>query len=131
MKLIDAYGHPQTEDILWGLLFERTPQQSISHKRMPTVTEHRAYIASKPHQHWYLIDCGDIVGAIYLSHQREIGIGILHAYRGKRYAPNAVRMLMERHPGRFLANINPANEASISLFRGLGFRQIQVTYELD
>ena len=34
------------------------------------------------------------------------------------------------HPGRFVANINPANEASIALFRKLGFGgPIQITLE--
>ena len=130
MRLVDAYTNPDAVDVLWALLSERLPWQSISHRSMPTVSEHRAFIASKPYPHWYLIDCGDFVGAAYLTANREIGIGILNRFKGHRYAQNALKMLMALHPGKFLANINPANYRSIALFNELGFVHIQNTYEL-
>jgi hypothetical protein len=37
---------------------------------------------------------------------------------------------MAKHPGRFLANINPLNRPSTEMFLDLGFKQLQVTYEL-
>ena len=44
----------------------------------------------------------------------------------------ALRELMARHPReRFLANLNPGNAASAALFRKLGFRLIQHTYEVQ
>ena len=131
MRLVDVYEHPEAEDVLWHLLQERQPDESISHKRMPSVAQHKAFVATHPYMHWYLIDCGDLVGATYLSYKREIGIGILLQYRRHGYATNAVKMLMEKHPGPFLANVNHRNEKSIRLFRSLGFNQIQVTYAHD
>lgn len=130
MRLLDVYGTPDAESVLYRVLAEREPHQSISHKRMPTWAEHCAFVASRPYAHWYLIDCGDIVGAAYLSHQREIGIGILKCHRGNNYGLNALRLLIQAHPGRLLANINPSNTDSIRLFTGLGFIMIQQTYEL-
>lgn len=137
MKLHDVYSRPESEDVLWALLAEREAHQSISHRKMPTLADHRAFIASRPYAHWYLIDCGDIVGATYLTRQREIGIGILTNYRRNGYAINAIRMLMQMHRDgeyagrRFLANISHQNADSIAMFRALGFSQIQVTYAID
>jgi RimJ/RimL family protein N-acetyltransferase len=144
MRLLDVYGNPAAEALLFKLLQERTPEQSISHKDMPTLEEHRAFIASKPYEAWYLVevvvdivDCvaliTELVGAVYLTRQREIGVGILKQYRGNGYGKHAVKAVMERHPGgRFLANINPQNEASIALFRNLGFGgPIQITMEKE
>lgn len=130
MKLIDLYGAAEAEDVLWQLLGERTPEVNISHKKMPSLDEHHAFIASKPHPHWYLIDTGasDYVGAIYLTQQREIGIGILRRFWGFGYGKMATQMLMDRHPGKFLANINPSNYKSSAMFRDLGFSHIQNTY---
>jgi RimJ/RimL family protein N-acetyltransferase len=98
---------------------------------MPTWDEHCAFLESKPYEAWYGIAWGRVpVGCIYLSKQREIGIGVLKAFRGQGIARAAIRELMARHPGRFLANINPANEPSIRLFRSLGFGgPIQITLE--
>ncbi len=43
----------------------------------------------------------------------------------------AVLELIRLHgPRRYLANINPRNDASIAMFQGLGFTHIQNTYEL-
>lgn len=131
MKLIDAYGHPEAEDLLWMLLSEREKQQSISHKKMPTLAEHRAFIASRPYPQWYLIDCGDLVGATYLTDRREVGIFILRRFRGHGYGRAAVLRLLEMHPGPMLANINPANRASIDLFKDIGFNLVQQTYALS
>lgn len=130
MKLVDVYSEPEANDILWALLFHRPEVANISHRRMPTWQEHCAFVDSRPYQHWYLIDCGDYVGGVYLSKQREIGIGVLQKHWGHGYGKSAILMLMEKHPGEFLANVAPANRVSIELFADLGFRHIQNTYRL-
>jgi RimJ/RimL family protein N-acetyltransferase len=128
MKLVDVYDDDASVDVLWHLLMERERHQSISHRTMPAMQEHKDFIASKPYQHWYLIDVGDYAGAIYISKQREIGISILREFRRNGYAKMAIGMIIDRHPGKFLANINPNNRDSIDLFTGLGFRLLQMTY---
>jgi len=118
------------EEILYRLLEERTPEQSISHKKMPTMAEHKAFIASDPYLTWCFIKGEDgIVGSIYLTRQREIGISIFKGFRGYGYGKRAVKILMMRFPGKLLANINPFNLASIGFFQSLDFKHIQNTYE--
>jgi RimJ/RimL family protein N-acetyltransferase len=134
MRLVDVYDSPgysssDCRQVLWDLLAERTPEQSISHKWMPTPEEHEAFVKSRPYLAWYLIEVhGCIRGACYLSKQREIGVAVLKDFRGSGFGHRAVQLLMGRHPGKFLANVNPANIPSANLFKSLGFGLIQHTY---
>lgn len=129
MQLLDVYETPGAVDVLWELLSERTPDQSISHKGMPTMQAHREFVASKPYLHWYLVDVDGVTrGAAYLSKQREIGIFIFKAHSGHQYGAKAVQLLMLAHPGQFLANISPKNTPSARVFHKLGFGLLQLTY---
>ena len=129
MKLVPVSRERQAINILYDLLAERTPEQSISHKGMPTMAEHTAFVRSLPYRAWYLVQVGnEYVGCVYLSKAREIGVSIFEKRRGNGYATEAVTELMRKWPGRFLANINPANRASIAFFAKLGFQPLQVTY---
>lgn len=125
----------ESSGILYQLLSERTPEQSISHKEMPNRDDHDYFVANHPYLCWYLIfssDSGEVVGSIYLTKEREIGISIFKDHHRKGYATKAIRMLMKKHPGRFLANINPKNNASIGLFTSVfGAKHIQNTYEFE
>ena len=136
IELISVYEELVAYSILYDLLAERTPEQSISHKKMPTHSEHIEFVYSKPYKAWYLVveESEGYVGAVYLSRQNEIGVGIFKAHRGKGYGEAAVKELMRRCPlpegERYLANVNPKNEISRSLFEKLGFTKIQETYSL-
>lgn len=131
VKLIPVDKHKDAVVVLYDLLSERERSESISHKSMPTIGKHKEFVASNPYLAWYLIEVfDDIVGAVYLTRQRELGVGILKAHRGAGFAEEALKVIMHKHPGKFLANINPANTKSIKLFGKLGFGLIQHTYEL-
>jgi RimJ/RimL family protein N-acetyltransferase len=135
MRLISVYDYESFDDaclLLYQLLQEREPHQSISHKMLPGYDGHCMFVESRPYEAWYVIEVdGYPRGAVYLSKQREIGIAILKGQRGRGYGFDAVHQLMRQHPGRFLWNVNPENTASIALAHKLGFslRPIQHTYE--
>lgn len=117
--------------ILFCLLSEREPHQNISHKKMPTYMQHEDFVKSCPYEFWYLIQTNHgIVGTVYLTRNREIGVHIFKRDRSNGYGKQAVELLKQKHPGDFLANINPSNLPSISMFRQLGFEKLQVTYAL-
>lgn len=132
MKLVSVYDDTHFSCLLlFELLRERLPEESISHKKMPGWDAHCEFVESRPYLAWYRIEVGPkAVGACYLSKQREIGVGVLKRERGHRYGLAAVKLLMQAHPGKFLANVNPANEASAHLFQNLGFKHIQDTYAI-
>lgn len=132
MKLVSIYSVADAATYLYALLSEREPEQNISHRGMPTVEQHLTFVRSRPYREWFLICVrGHMVGATYLSRQGEIGIFIFKAHRGHGYGKKAVHAMLKRHPGeRILANVNPANAASIALFTSLGAVHIQNTYRL-
>ena len=129
--LTSLYEDYQAWITAFRLLEQRRPEQNISHREMPTWPDHCRYVQTQPHPAWYGIrkhDNLELVGCIYLRHQREIGVGILKEHQRQGYAEAAILGLMDRHPGRFLANVAPGNLASARLWEKLGFRHIQNTY---
>tara|TARA_R110000868_G_scaffold142759_8_gene360231 strand:- start:9478 stop:9879 length:402 start_codon:yes stop_codon:yes gene_type:complete len=130
MNLISVYN-TQAEPVLYELLRERTPGQSISHKGMPAWDEHVRFVRSKPYHAWLLIEHDGIaVGSVYVTHQNEIGIFIFNDHRGHGYGKWAVQEVHRLFPGPHLANINPSNDTSRGFFEGLGAKLVQVTYQL-
>lgn len=138
--LTDVYEHDESCKILYDLLSERTPEQSISHRKMPTWDEHVEFFNSRPYKEWYLIqnkrieyepECSVIeqVGSCYLTKQNEIGIFIFNKHQGNGYGKASVKELMTRNDGPFLANINPRNFVSQGMFESLGFERIQETFK--
>lgn len=129
MRLVSVYEVKNAPEVLWDLLHEREPHVNISHKVMPTWQEHLNFIASVPYAAWYLIEVeGRFVGAIYLTHAREVGIFIFKIERGHGYGSKALDLLAEKHPGKLLANIAPCNEESMAWFMKRGFMPLQFTY---
>jgi RimJ/RimL family protein N-acetyltransferase len=140
MKFVSVYDEPRAVELLYRLLSER--EHNVSHRRMPTMAAHRRFVISRPYRYWYLIEADErYVGAIYLGHNNEIGIGILKEFQGNRYGQQACGLLITKHKPLkgirsirskyFIANINPENETAIRMFQSLGFRHIQNTYELS
>jgi RimJ/RimL family protein N-acetyltransferase len=130
MNLISIYERPDRALVLYQLLEERDPAANISHRAMPSWDEHVRFVETKPYEAWYFIEREGIVGACYLSKQDEIGVFVFKAHQGKNYGPWAIEAIMLKHgKRRYLANISPRNERSAEIFRNLGFKQIQATYE--
>jgi len=131
IKLVSVYPNPTAIKWLYELLKEREPHQSISHNKLPSYEDHSKFVWSLPYKYWYLVYTEyHVCGSIYLTNQNEIGVWLFKKCQGHGGGLNAVKELMKKHPGgRFLSNINPANEKSIKMFEGLGFKHIQNTYE--
>jgi len=117
---------------LYNLLKQRGSSVNISHKKMPTYTQHVKFVLSKPYLIWYTIRVKNKkVGSIYLSHQNEIGIFTEKKFQNKGIGKQVLKMIMKKHPkSRYLANVNPKNKNSIKFFKKNSFKLIQYTYEL-
>jgi len=118
--------------ILYQLLKERQPHESVEHKSMPTWNEHLAYLATEPHKHLYFIhDSMVTVGVVYITKRDEVGVFLFKDYRGRGYGPKAVNLLLKKHNERPLyANINPSNTRSLKLFSKSGFKEYNRVYKL-
>lgn len=140
ITLIHIKDEPKAAVYLYWLLRERPPEANISHGEMPEYSAHKLYVQNHPYRAWYLIQgqC-EYVGAIYLTKANEIGIAVFPEYQEHGYASEAIRAVMARYKPKhkagktghgFLANINPKNKRSIRMFKRLGFKLLQHTYEL-
>jgi len=116
---------------LFDLLKERDTRVNISHRKMPTYSQHTKFIKSKPYSKWYIIlKSKQKIGSIYLSKNDEIGIFLSKKFQGKNVGNFALNELMKKNPRkRFLANVNPKNKKSISFFKNNNFKLIQYTFE--
>ena len=116
---------------LFDLLKERDPRVNISHRKMPTYSQHTKFIKSKLYSKWYIIlKSKQKIGSIYLSKNDEIGIFLSKKFQGKNVGNSALNELMKKNPRkRFLANVNPKNKKSISFFKNNNFKLIQYTFE--
>jgi RimJ/RimL family protein N-acetyltransferase len=123
--------------VLYDLLEERPAHANISHKKMPTWQNHCRFVANARvhggYDDWCVIENEDgIVGAVYLTARNEIGIAILREFQRHHHGSDAIVMMMLKHGERkYLANISPANEASLKMFERLGFKTIQHTLALE
>ena len=119
-------------EFLYQLLSERDEFINISHKKMPTFSQHVRFVKSKPYSKWYIIIFNNQkVGSIYITQINEIGVFLKKEFHKIEIGEKALRLLMEINPEeRYLANINPRNKRSINFFKKNGFNLIQYTYEL-
>jgi hypothetical protein len=118
---------------LYDLLKQRQSNENISHKKLPTFTQHTAFVKSKPYSKWYMIlEDKSRLGSIYLSKQNEVGIFIDKNSRKIGIGNKSLELLIQKNPRkRYLANINPQNIKSIKFFTKNKFKLIQYTYELN
>jgi RimJ/RimL family protein N-acetyltransferase len=143
IRLRNVYETKHAYLYLYRLLEQRRPEESISHTTMPSLVAHKQFVLAKPYRMWCIVETmqtPEWVGAVLLTQNNEIGISIDTEHRRKGYARAAIeRVLRDYQPlpadaskrlGCFVANINPANEASIKLFTGLGAVHIQNTFKL-
>ena len=117
---------------LYRLLKERESHVNISHKKMPSYSEHRKFVLSKPYSKWYvIIHKNKKIGNVYLTKMNEIGIFILKSVKIKGIGHEVLVKLFEMNPkSRYLANVSPQNKKSAAFFKKNGFKLIQYTYEL-
>jgi RimJ/RimL family protein N-acetyltransferase len=135
IRFSDVHTAPDAYHVLYELLKERTKEQSISHKGMPTMAEHIAFVRSRPYNAWYLIiwtapNPPHYIGSIYLTWKREVGLFLFRDYIGQGYGSAALKHLREQHPGRLFAHVSPENKRSQAFFLQHGGKLIEYTYEL-
>ena len=118
---------------LYNLLKERNPDMNISHKKMPTYSEHIKFVRSKPYTKWNIIEYSkQKIGSIYLSKNDEIGIFLKKQFQGKNVGQESLELFIKMNPRkRYLANVSPKNIVSQKFFKKNGFKLIQYTYEFE
>ena len=120
----------QDIDFLYELLKEREGIVNISHKELPSFSEHEQFVKSSPYPYWDIILLNnERIGNIYLTNMDELGIFISKDSQSQGAGSIALQKFMKKvGKKRFLANINPTNYKSIQFFGKNGFIHIQNTY---
>ena len=118
---------------LYQHLKERDPITRISHKKMPTFTQHEKFVLSNPYKKWYIIiQKNKKIGSVYLTEMNEIGLFLKKDAQGKGLGQKSLELLMKLNPrNRYLANVSPKNKKSTQFFKKNKFKLIQHTYELE
>jgi hypothetical protein len=127
LELVTSSDHR----FLYNLLKNRNPKSNISHKFLPSYSQHLDFIKSKPYSKWYIIYYGSQkCGSVYLSRQNEIGMHLEKKYASSIIQNDSLQIIMNKNPrNRYLVNINPKNKESIKFFKSKNFKLIQYTYE--
>ena len=118
---------------LYQHLKERDPITRISHKKMPTFSEHEKFVMSNPYSKWYIIiKKNKKIGSVYLTKMNEIGLFLKKEFQNSGLGQRSLELVMELNPRtRYLANVSPKNKRSIKFFKKNGFKLIQHTHELE
>ena len=67
----------QDIDFLYELLKEREAKVNISHKKLPSFSEHEQFVKNSPYSFWEIIWLNnERIGNIYLTNRDELGIFI-------------------------------------------------------
>lgn len=141
---VEKADRAEAVHITYQLLIERPAEANITHQRFVGLSDHEDFFDHHPYRHWFLLMTDDTshpkkdqevcVGSLYITPDDEIGIFILQEHQRRGYAREALLQAIAshtpRHGDRFVANVNPRNQASIDLFKSIGSFHIQNTYAL-
>ena len=117
---------------LHDLLKARDSLANISHKKVPSYSEHVNFILSNPYTIWYIIEYeGKKIGSVYLSKQDEIGISLVDNLLYNKIGKSVFKLLIKNNPRkRYLANVSPQNKKLQDFFVNNGFTGLEYTYEM-
>ena len=120
----------QDIDFLYELLKEREGIVNISHRQLPSFSEHEKFVKNSPYSFWEIIWLNnERIGSIYLTNIDELGIFISKDSQSQGAGSIVLQKFMKKvGKKRYLANINPTNYKSIQFFGKHGFTHIQNTY---
>jgi RimJ/RimL family protein N-acetyltransferase len=129
--LVDVYGEGKEQHCadLYAMLTQRPRYVNISHEKLPSWSEHVKFLDGKPYNSWYMICWNQfVVGQVYVTSRREIGIQILDGYQRRGLGTKVLDMIKNLEGDPLYANINPRNKRSRAFFAKNGFKLKQVTY---
>ena len=117
IEIDNSYEHlMETYKLLGQRIF------SISHKKMPTLDEHRLFFENSPYRYWFLLsdNSGQFVGTVYIQYDNSIGIFLpspkyaaipdVLDFIVKRYTP--LPAIQSQRNGEFFLNI-PAKDLAL------------------
>ena len=125
-------------DILFKLLSNR--KFNISHKEMPSFSEHEKFVSSNPYRYWYLIsNKKKYIGSFYIQYDNSIGINLdpLNYEEAIPWVIKNIKLkfkpslaIKSKTSKNFFINVPPDDISFNNKIRSLGYRPSQISYEL-
>jgi hypothetical protein len=124
--------------VLYDLLDKR--KHNISHRAIPSFSDHADFVNNHPYRVWYLIKSGDIyVGSFYISKYNSVGISIISNQRKtslitlnfifNKYKP--LKEIKSLRPPYFYINVPVTNKYLEKCLASLGATKVQTSYSLS
>lgn len=132
-KEVDIYD----TNLLFELLYQR--DHSISHRSMPSYSQHEKFVASHPYVHWYLVYNNEKpIGSFYIKSDNSIGLNIINPntiiikeillYIKKQFSPKP--QVPSLVPPYFYFNVAYSNTMLSQILQDIGSLPIQTSYKL-
>ena len=140
VKLIKVNNSKSHVLILYKILKERDRKSNISHKKIPTLEDHKIFINAFPYRYWFIIKKSrNILGSAYITKSNEISITLLK--KSKSHFIETINLILanikplpaiaSRRNGNFTLNLAPDNKFYINILNDIGSKKIQETYLLN
>jgi len=124
-------------DILFSLLKQRI--HSISHMRMPTKNEHKAFVQTNPYRYWaIIIENNNPAGAFYIQNDNSVGLNIVEpslylvsqvlAYIQGEFEPR--KEIKSKVPTCFYVNVAFGDDKLREILLEVGADPIQISYKI-
>lgn len=123
--------------ILYELLLNK--KNSISHEETPSYLEHAEFVKNHPYRIWYLVyKDNDPIGSIYLTQDNSVGLSFFEI--DKELITHVIKKIITLHDPLpplkslrskyFHLNVSTCNYRLISIFKDIGFPEIQCTFAI-
>lgn len=122
-------------------LFEqlRRRTHNISHKQMPTFSEHVKFVRRHPYRMWFLIKVGEeYIGNAYVQFDNSIGLSLLQIKRED--VPRILQAIQKEiqplpeiksvRKNGFHINVAPSNTSLLQIFKSMGLSESQRSFDL-
>ena len=136
-KIIFKEVDENDTEVLFELLKHRV--YSISHNRIPTEDEHRAFVKTHPYRHWAVIfEDNHPIGTFYLQDNNSVGLNIIEpsfyvvsqvlSHIRAKYKP--FKEIRSKVPPYFYVNASYGNEKLGELLINSDAVPIQISYKI-
>ena len=124
------------KNFLYMLLKKR--KHKISHRNMPSFSEHEDFLKRNPYRFWYMICLDTEIGSFYIQDDNSIGINLLALK--KEYTQEVLDYIISNFepkeavpskiPPYFYINVPQSDQDLREDLEAKGFEPIQTSYEL-
>ena len=130
-------GTPKQITTLYSLLRRRI--HSISHIKLPSLSQHEKFVKKNPYRDWYIIYQNiSALGAFYIKNDNSIGLNLdynsfniiksILDFIKKNFKPN--KGIISEVPPYFFVNVPSSNIELQRLLENLKINSIQISYKI-